>query len=768
MALLCRRSVSMLGLTCIVLAAPVLADDDDLDGEAALEAVIDGPAPPEAPDVVSRDEQGRATIRAVRLIEDTIDVDGRLEENLYRRVPSISGFLQQEPHEGQPATEETEVWVFFDDANVYVSARCWDSQPDRIVANEMRRDNRNIINNANFAVILDTFYDRRDGVLFHTNPLGALYDGQVTGERRINSDWNTVWSVKTARFSDGWTVEMAIPFKSLRHKQGQSQIWGINFRRIVRWKNEWSYLTPMPASFNRQGIIKLSQAATLVGVEPPAKSTNLEVKPYAIGGAVTDLSLEAPIENDLDGNVGFDLKYGVTKSLVADFTVNTDFAQVEDDEQQVNLTRFSLFFPEKREFFLEGQGNFAFGGTNSGRRFGGPQDVPILFFSRRIGLDDGIAVPIQAGGRLTGRAGKYTLGLLNVQADSALNSDGDMLPTTNFSVVRLKRDVLRRSNIGMIATNRSASTTGVGSNSVFGMDAAFTFYQNLNITGFYAKSRTEGLRTDDDSYQGRVSWNGDRYGASASYLKVGDNFNPEIGFVRRRDVRKSRGRFRFSPRPSGPSRVRKYNYEISIDNYQTGLGLLESRQLELQFRPQFNNGDNFRAEYTNNYEYLDEEFEISDGVVIPAGEYEFNRLQVGYRMGPQRRVSGWTNIEFGSFFGGKRMEISYWGRVEMTPQFSLEPNISQNWIDLPWGDFTTTLVRLRGTYTLSPRQFIGALVQYSTSNHSVTSNLRYRWEYRPGSDLFIVYSDGHDTLTRGYPGLVNRSLVFKFTRLFRF
>ena len=245
--------------------------------------ILHGPPAPVPPEVIARDNKGRVTIRAVRITEP-LKVDGRLEESVYRSVPSISGFIQQEPREGEPATEETEVWVFFDNEDVYISARCWDSQPERIVANEMRRDSRNLDNNANFAVILDTFYDHRNGFLFLTNPLGGLFDGQVTDESNTNSDWNTVWEVKTGRFPQGWTVEFAIPFKSIRYKAAASQIWGINFRRCVQWKNEDSFLTPIAAAYRRRGLIKLSQAATLVGIEPPPRAINLEVKPYVTAG----------------------------------------------------------------------------------------------------------------------------------------------------------------------------------------------------------------------------------------------------------------------------------------------------------------------------------------------------------------------------------------------------------------------------------------------------------------------------------------------------
>ena len=749
-------------VVCLAVLCPGLALPGDDEIETLLGS-IDGPAPPMAPEVVSRDQDGKVTLRAIAL-ETPITLDGRLEENIYRRVPSISDFVQQEPHQGQPATEKTEVWVFFDDENIYVSARNWDTHPEKIVANELRRDARGIFNNDNFAVILDTFYDRRDGFLFHTNPLGALYDAQIIGERNVNSDWNTVWNVKTARFAEGWTVEFSIPFKSLRYKQGQSQIWGINFRRVVRSKNEFSYLTPIPAAFRERGITQLSYAATLVGIEPPASSLNLEIKPYGTGAMRTDREADVPYENDFAADVGVDAKYGVTKSLVADFTVNTDFAQVEADDQQVNLTRFSLFLPEKREFFLEGQGIFAFGGS-SGRRYGGGGGTPILFFSRRIGLDDGFQVPIQAGARLTGRQGRYTVGFLNMQTRGV---DVAGIAPTNFSVIRVRRDILRRSSIGIIATHRDKSLDYSGSNSVVGVDAAFTFFDNFNINTYYAKSRTEELDGQDDTYQARVSYGGDRYGFNVSHLKIAENFNPEIGFLRRSDVRKTSGRLRFSPRPQSIRSVRRFRFQAEFDYYENNQSQLESKELKLEFGTEFNRGDDFNVSYERSFEYLFSDFEISDGVILPVGGYEFDRLSARYRLGPQRKISGWIRGEMGGFFGGTRTELGYFGRVEVTSQFTVEPNVSQNWVNLPEGDFITTLLRVRSTYALSARSFVGALVQYNTSNDSLSMNIRYRWEYKPGSDIFVVYTDGRDTTTDGFPGLRNQSFVVKFTRLFRF
>ena len=336
-------------------------------GLAITGNLIDGPAPPVAPATIARDASGNATIRAVRL-EAPITLDGVLDESVYANTTAIEGFIQQLPDEGEPTTERTEAWVFFDTQNIYISARLWDSAPEsEWVANEMQRDSFQLINNETFNVSLDTFYDRRNGYAFQVNPIGGIFDFQLTDEGNPNIDWNPIWDVRTGRFEGGWTAEMQIPFKSLRYRPGRVQIWGIQLGRRIYHKNESTYLTPVPIS-GGPGLFRISAAGTLTGIEVPEGNRTFEIKPYAIGSSATDLNADPAVRNDGDGAVGFDVKYGLTQNLTADFTYNTDFAQVEVDEQQVNLTRFSLFFPEKREFFLEGRGTFDFG---RGAQFGG-------------------------------------------------------------------------------------------------------------------------------------------------------------------------------------------------------------------------------------------------------------------------------------------------------------------------------------------------------------------------------------------------------------
>ena len=749
-------------------AAPAVVAPSTAAGLSRPVSAIDGPPPPMPPAVISREIGGRATVRATR-ITSPIRLDGTLDEPVYRDVRAMSDFVQVEPNEGAPATEKTEAWVLFDDDNVYVSARAWDSAPEsEWIANEMRRDSTNLLRNEGVHISFDTFYDRRNNVIFNVSPIGGRMDGQSTDERAWNGDWNPIWDVQTGRFEGGWTMEAAIPFKSLRYRPGLAQIWGFNLIRIVQWKNERSSLTPLPAARGLGGQFMASLSATLVGVEAPAGgSRTLELKPYAISEVAGTRNDTRELSDDVAGDLGFDVKYGITENFVADLTVNTDFAQVEADTQQVNLTRFSLFFPEKREFFLENQGTFSFGGARSAGARGGGTDVPVLFYSREIGLDGGQEVPIEVGGRLTGRVGRFSIGVMNIQSGGVpeIGATG-----TNFTVARIRRDILRRSNIGVLFTGRSVSKEGTGSSETYGVDGVFAFYDNLNINTYWAKTQTPELRGNDVSYRGQLDYNGDRYGVQAERLVVGRDFNPEVGFLRRNDFDRRFGSFRFSPRPERFDAVRKFTYQGQVAYVLDRTGLLETREAQGQFGMELENADSFNVTHTRSYEFLKQPFRIAPGVTIPVGGYAFADTQVSFTLGPQRLLAGAVSVQHGSFFSGDKTTVGFnRGRLELTPQLSVEPGVSYNRIDLPEGRFTTNLVTTRTTYTVTPLMFVSALLQYNSSSHALSTNVRLRWEYQPGSELFVVYNEQRDTLapTR-LPELANRAFIVKVNRLFRF
>lgn len=737
------------------------------------EGLIDGSPAPVLPESITRDDLGRATVRAIRLDQPLV-LDGRLDDPVYRDFEPFGGFVQVVPVAGDPSSERTDVWVAFDDENIYVTCRCWDgASPDAWVINELRRDTPGLRNNEHFGVMFDTFYDRRNGMIFYANALGARADYAVIDEGSPNSDWNPVWNVAGGEFDGGWVVEMAIPFKSLRYTSGADQMWGIQLRRSIRHKNEWTYLNPVPPFLaGPQAMNRISAGGTVVGLDLPPAGNNLELKPYAIGGLSTNRLSDPVVDNDLTGDVGLDLKYGITANLTADVTYNTDFAQVEVDEQQVNLTRFSLFFPEKRDFFLEGRGVFDFGtGGSGGFRGGGGGfgrgggDRPTLFYSRRIGLDQGEVIPIQGGGRVTGKLGPFNVGLVNIQTGDveAAGIDG-----TNFSVVRLKRDILGRSSIGALFTNRSIAVDGGGASQAYGVDGTFGFGQDVQIGAYWARTEVPTVTADSESWQVAAAHTGDLYGGTASYLKVGEGFTPEVGFLRRSDFVKSAGSLRFSPRPTAIEAIRKLTWEASLDHFDDGAGRLQSRRQQVQFDVEMENSDRFSIERTREFERIDAPFAISSDQDIPEGRYTFTSQRVSYNAGPQRRLAGNISYSWGAFYHGSIRSLSVnQGRLVLSNNLSLEPGVSFNRLDLPEGATTQSVFRLRTDYAFTPRMFASALLQYNEADQILSSNVRFRWEYAPGSELFLVWTDERDRSPQG-TGLRTRGLAIKMTRLLRY
>ena len=796
-----RSSIACSPVTAILYTASVfLLGPTDADAQVPLSSeadriTIEGPPPPTAPDVINRDAEGGATLRAVRTAEP-LRIDGELDEAFYQNTAPISDFIQNLPNEGAIPTERTEAWVGFDESNVYVSARVWDSAPERDwVANEMRRDSPSIESNDQFGVFLDTYYDRRNSVGFFVNPLGGFTDLQITNEQDPNTDWNPITQIRTGRFDGGWTVEMAIPFRSLRYRAGRDQVWGIQMRRSIVRRNEWSHLTDLPLSVVRngaQGATRISMYGTLVGIEPPLPSRNLEVKPYAISGLETDLTADPAISNDGSADAGLDVKYGITENLTADLTLNTDFAQVEVDEQQVNLSRFSLFFPEKREFFLEGQGIFEFGNggrvgtagsggppgsssiSSSGRGRGGRSvNAPTLFYSRRIGLQSGEPVRIFGGGRVTGKVGAFDVGAVGIRTD---DEPAVGAKAATFTVLRIRRDVFARSSVGVMFEDRSKSSLpGGGSNQAYGVDANFNFLENLQAFGYYAKTRTDGLADKDESYRARVGYRGEVYSVSVDHVLVGDNFNPEIGFVRRSDFRETNVFGRFSPRIASIPAIRRVNFAGALGYTENErLRFLESRRRLGRGEVEFENSDWLTLTFTDLFERLGEDTSIS-GALIPQGRYSFRDVGVSYAFGPHRRASGSLSVTKGSFYSGDVTSVGITsGRIEVIPQLSVEPSIEFNWIDLPelqafGGQFNQHVARTRLTYSLSPRSFLSGLVQYNAGSDTFSTNIRLRWEWAPGSELFIVYTEDRDTdVLERWSQLSNRGFVIKVNRLFRF
>jgi hypothetical protein len=707
-----------------------------------------------------------------RRVGTPLRVDGRFDDDMYQELAPFTEFIQQDPREGDPASERTELWVTFDDENIYFAVKCYHSDPDRIIATELRRDSSLIFQNDSVSIVIDTFHDLRNGFKFQTNALGAIQESMVVDEVNVDS-WNTIWEVRSARYDWGWGFEMGIPFKSIRYPGSGPQVWGINLRRNIKASNELAYLTPMPRSFGANAIYHMGSAATLVGMETPAQSMNLEIKPYAVSSLTTDRAAASPFSNKRDSNGGFDFKYGLTRGLILDTTYRTDFAQVEEDQQQVNLTRYSLFFPEKRDFFLEGQAIYAFGGTNFGQN-ANPGEVPVLFFSRRIGLSNGLAVPVEAGVRVAGKAGPYQLAALNIQTGDSAAAGA---VATNFTAVRVKREFLRRSNIGVIATRRapaaSPSTSlgaGGGNNAAYGADMNLFLFRNVTSNLYYARTDTGRAATGQASYRGRFDFTEDRWAYTFEHLLVGPQFDPGVGFVRRVDFRRDYADFQFNPRPRNSALVRRYSF-LGVLDYVTSAdaSIVQNKDLRGQFSVQFQNGDSWTAiDVRDQYEFLPRSFVINPGTTVPQGGYNYRSVRTSYSLGQQRMISGSLGAGYGTLYNGHRTEVAYSGRMAFFPQFAVEPSISLNWVRLPYGDFSAPVVSTRVIMTPNAKTALTSYLQYNGSSRTMTASLRLRWEYRPGSELFVVYSDGRNTLAGGYPDLLNRSVALKVTRLLRF
>jgi hypothetical protein len=716
------------------------------------------PAPPA---VVARDPgTNGVTLRATRLVTP-LKLDGRLDDEVYSRVPPVSDFVQMEPHPGEAATEKTDLWIFFDDERVYVTFRCWESRPDRMVVNEMRRDNSGLWLGENVAFFLDTFHDRQNGVEFGVTPAGGRYEGQVTNERWYNGDWNPVWKVAVKPFSGGWIAETAIPFASLSYQPGRDQVWGFQARRINAWKNELSFLTALPPELGMgRGIFAASLAPTLVGIEAPAHRANhIEIRPYARTDVATDRDAVPPIVNRPGGDAGLDVKYRAAENLAADATVRPDFAQAEADDERINLTRFNLFFPEKREFFLENAGTFAFGNPAGG-------DAPVLFYSRRIGLDASQAVPIDAGGRVTGRMGPFTIGALDMQSDGRGGGDA---PATNFAAVRVKRDIFGRSSIGLITTTRSSGDVASTRNTSYGVDGTFALSREMTADTYWAGTGSAGAAPSGGaSYRGQLDYEGDRLGMRLERLVVGEGFDPGIGFVPRPDMRKTDGAFRFSPRPRRNTVIRRLSWTGLATSVTSAAGQVETRDVLGEFAIDFQNSDRFLIQHEYDAEFVPSPFTIATGITLPIANYRLQTTRLGYDWGPQRRFAGNALLEDGPFYGGHRTAVSLTSaRINAGVRLSLEPTYSVNRVRMPSGGFRATLAGSRVTYTMTPEMFFSALLQYNSSTNTMSTNARLRWEYRPGSELIAVYDDERNTAGPVASALRNRALIVKVDRLFR-
>ena len=665
------------------------------------------------------------TATALR-IDSEIRIDGELDEAAWSRVEPATGFIQQEPQTGAPSTERTEVRFLYDDENLYVGIKCFDSDGEKgIVVTNVRRD-FSPFEGDYFGLLLDTFDNDRDAFVFGVNPRAAKRDGQMAGNgESSNFDWDGIWSVRSKITEEGWQAEMAIPFKTLRFRESERQVWGLNLTRKIRRKNEDAHWAPIPRPFR---INRISLGGALEGLSSIRQGRNLYVKPYI---SMPVLRREQD-DVDLVPEAGLDLKYGVTSGVTLDLTVNTDFAQVEADQQQINLTRFSLFFPEKREFFLENRAIFEFG--KSIREWGASGRDVIAFFSRRIGIEGGQLVPILAGARLSGTIGKYRVGFISMQTDHF-----QATPSTNFSVTRVRRDIFGTSNIGGLLVNKQVGAGPM--NRTFGVDTNMKF-DALNISSYLLKTETSGEDGQDMAGDFSASWRDRLFDARAEFTSVQEKFNPEVGFVPRVGIRKSRGSLTYKPRPGERIPwIREIRPSLQINYITDQDNVLETRVLQGGLNIDFQNSSVFSVSAEDNFERLDQEFPIRSGQAIDIGDYQFHEYSFSYTSDRSRFFSGNARASTGGFWDGDRDSYSLGLRVQPAYQVRADVSWTHNDIDLPSGDFTTDLVNTRLSYSFNTDLFLNALIQYNSTRKEISSNIRFNFIYKPLSDIFLVYNE---------------------------
>ncbi len=700
---------------------------------------------------------------AVR-VPEAIRVDGLLDEPAWSLAAPASGFRQREPREGLPATEPTEFRVLYDDQALYVGVHARDAEPERVIARILQRDKivatgieerTTWAGDDGIAIVLDPFHDHRNAFLFATNPNGAELDALVADENpNFNTDWRGVFRVAARRTSDGWSAEFAIPFRTLRYPPPDpSRPWGLNVERMIRRKTEQTLWSGWSRA--EGGLHRLSQAGHLLGLSGLSRSRlNLEVKPYGLAGVRRERQDDGTTPRDAEASFGADAKWEVRPGVVLDVTVNPDFAQVESDDEIVNLTRYELYRPEKREFFLENAGIFHFGTR------GGFEPPPFqMFFSRQIGIvEDEGEVPVMAGVRLSGRAGRQTVGFLSV-----LQDEGFGLPRTNFGVLRLKRDVGGSGFVGAMVTDRRSredcETDG-------GLDFSLWPTRRLNVTGFAAVTSATAGRSADKAYRLAAEYRSDHVGVEAQHLVVGPDAETGMGFVTRTDIRRTSGFAEYTARPyahglrsvsvfGGGMWVTRLTGEMQ-DGYGFGGGSAE-----------WESGDRMMFFTQNGSTQLDEAFDLADRIPVPVGRYDVHRLEAFLDSSPSRPVALSVMGSLAREWGGRVDSLQAQLRVAGGAHLEVGPTWTFSRADLPEGAFAAHVLGVRLGWAFSTRLFARAYVQYNSLDDKWITNVRLNFIHRPGSDIYVVFND--DQGEEGAPGrLVSRGLAVKGTWLIRF
>ena len=681
-------------------------------------------------------------------VENRPSIDGVLDEPFWQTIEPITDFLQRLPNEGAEPTEASEVRIGYDGDNLYFGFMLYDSEPEKIKRTILKREG--FIPQDDFIYIaLDSYNDDRNGYLFELNSLGTQGDALITDESSVQWNWEGVFETQGQVTSEGWVLEVAIPFKTIRFDPGEPLEMGIAFARGIVRKNERVYWPLIDLDYKTfSGLAHASQFATLVGLRNVRPGRNLEIKPYLLGGAQkANLGFDG-MESDTDGDFGLDVKYGITSNLTLDMTYNTDFAQVEADNVQVNLTRFSLRFPEKREFFLERAGLFSFGTRGAE-----------TFFSRRIGITNDIL----AGGRVTGQAGPISIGVLDIQTRDQIEEPG-----TNFGVARIRGDLAPGFTIGGILTNRDDRD---GHNRAVGGDLVARFWSGSTLDAWTTSVwSSEG---DGRSSAGAVDLkiDTDLYVFELGYMNVGDDFDPGIGFVRRMDMIRYSGKAGISPRIGRGDRfVRQVSLSAGGEYIQGQDHEKQTTDLGADFSFSLENTDRGGGGLHRRFERLEVPFQIQDDVMILAGDYTFTTGSFNYRPNWSRPLAGSLSFSYGGFFGGTRTTFGGGPTVKFSKHLEVRLTANHNVIRLPVanGDFSTTILGANILTAINRKIFAEALIQYDNDSKKLQANLRVNWIHTPGSDLFLVFNTGYffqDGLNFRESALDQRTGLVKLTYL---
>jgi hypothetical protein len=656
-----------------------------------------------------------------------ISIDGVLDEPDWKSAPTVGEILQREPHQGEAASERTEVRLIYDGQNLYIGVICFDSDPKRIIGTQMSRD-ADLSADDRIEILIDSFHDRRNAFYFATNPLGALVDGLIIENGQINKEWDAIWLVRTRRTEQGWSAEFAIPFKSLGFHRGEAA-WGFNFSRTIKRKlEEDRWASPrLDVQF-----VQVSEAGEITGFNEIEQGRGLDVRPFLSSKALHNRDTG----NDARIKAGADIFYNITPSLKWTTTINTDFGETEVDNRQINLTRFPLFFPEKRAFFLENAGAFSF--LNSGS---GADIVP--FFSRRVGLLEGAEVPILAGTKLTGKVRDYDIGLLAVRTRAT-----DFVEAKDFLVARVKRNVLKQSYVGGILTNGDPASPTYSR--TFGGDfRLFSSHflgkdQNFGVDGFLLKTSNEGIKGKDTSFGFGIRYPNDLWGLSLDWKQIGENFRPALGFVPRTDVRKLSISAEFDPRPKDFLNVRQMFHEFFFTRF-TNLTRNRVESWRLFTAPinyELNSGEHIEFNYAPQFERLFEPFEIAEGVTLPAGDYRFTRWRFEINTASKRRWKFDNAWWFGSFWSGHANQFETGFQYKVAPHFQTSLTLEQTFARLKQGNFVARVLIFRADYSVSPLLTFFNLVQFDNESRNLGWQSRVRWILRPGNDVFLVFSQG--------------------------